>query len=186
MIRPPWEYGLPEGRATPSPSVEPTHPKVNARRARTTVTTNQLIIISAHTLYLSKRSRKKKDDCHNIAPWSTAHARPAPPPSFFYLDLIILFVIIVGVGVNVSGTEKSPRCARKRLCCPHARRYIRTKCIRTIRSATLRSSRLSVLSTLPLPPSLPLYACRAFFYFFRSMESETKIGFFYVQRISNR
>lgn len=130
--------GLPEGRLTPSPSVDrPTRKSTRDDRGRPSPPTSSSSV-SAHSLYLSKRRKETKDDCHNIAPWSTPHARPAPPPSFFYLDLIILFVIIVGV--DVSGTKKGPRCTRKRLCCPHARRYICTKRIRSIRGAALRSS----------------------------------------------
>src|SRR6266849_9773295 len=86
--------------------------------------TNQLIISSAHTFYLSEKSRKKNDGHHNIALWSTAHARPAPPPSIFYLDLAILFFVIIP---SVSSTERGPRCTRKRHCRPHARGYVRTK-----------------------------------------------------------
>ena len=105
-----------------------------------------------HSLYLFKKKKKERHDCHNIAPWSTAHARTASPPSFFYLDLIILFVIIADVGVNVSSSEKSSRCTRNPLCCPRARRYIRTERIRSIWSAILRSSWLSVHSPIPSSP----------------------------------
>ena len=187
----------PEGRAPTDrrPVDGGTHPKVNARRPRTTVivtVTNQLAYphhISISTSLSQKNGWKKKHDRHNIAPWSTAHARPAtPPPSIFHhdLDLIILFfyyfIIIV---IILSNTKKGPRCARKRLCGPRARRYIRPKRIRTLRSTTLRSSRLSVpslfLSLLPMPALL--------FYFILKKRRVLKNGvvfFFYMQRISNR
>lgn len=135
----------PPGRPSTSVLRPSTHPKVNATTADDRHHQNQLIVLSAQTVS-QKRADKQKDDRLNIPPWSTAHARPAPPPSVFYLDLIILFVIIVDVSVHVRSPEKSPRCARKRLCRPHARGYIRTKRTGPIRSATLRSSRLFVLS----------------------------------------
>jgi hypothetical protein len=175
---PPWEYG-PPGRPSDSASARrPTHAKVNPRRPRTTVTTNQLIILSALSPSLKKEYKtKKKDDRHNIAPWCTTHARPAPPPSFFYLHLIILFVIIVGVSVNVSSTKKGPRCTRKRLCRPPACRYIRTKRIRPIRSATVWSSRLSVHSLPALPLNLKKY------WFYAAYQQPIKYNFAVTREI---
>lgn len=158
----PWEYG-PPGR--PSNSVlrpldrSTTHPKVNPRRPRRRPSTTKTSS-SSPSLYLSKKSRKK-DDRLNIAPWSTAHARPTPPSSIFHLDLISLFFfVVIIVNLSLSSTKKGPRCTRKRLCSLHARRYIRTKRIRSIRSTTLRSSRLSVHTH-----SSPFSLCRALLFY---------------------